>query len=52
MVTHSGTHIDAPWHYNPVSEGKRAKTINEVPLEYFYGDGVVLDFREKVLANL
>ena len=21
---HSGTHVDAPWHYAPVSEGKRS----------------------------
>jgi len=47
MITHSGTHVDAPWHYSPVSEGKRAKTIDEIPLSYFYGDGVVLDFRNK-----
>ncbi len=47
MITHAGTHVDAPWHYSPISEGKRARTIDEVPLEYFYGDGVVLDFRNK-----
>lgn len=47
MITHAGTHVDAPWHYAPVSEGKRARTIDEIPLEYFYGDGVVLDFRHK-----
>lgn len=46
-VTHSGTHLDAPWHYGSISEGKRAMTIDEVPLEWCYGDGVVLDFRDK-----
>ena len=33
MGVHSSTHIDAPWHYGPVVEGKKAKTIDEVPLE-------------------
>ena len=45
--THNGTHIDAPWHYGPISEGKRAPTIDEMPLEYCFGDGVVLRFTEK-----
>ncbi len=47
MITHCGTHVDAPWHYAPISEGRRARTIDEIPLEWFYGDGVVLDFRHK-----
>ena len=45
--THAGTHVDAPWHYFPTSEGKRARTIDELPLEWFFGDGVVLDMRHK-----
>lgn len=45
--THTGTHMDAPWHYGSTSEGKRAMTIDEVPLEWCYTDGVVLDFRHK-----
>ncbi len=43
--THSGTHVDAPYHYGPFVDGKPAKTIDEVPLEWCYGPGVVLDFR-------
>ena len=43
--THSGTHVDAPWHYGPEVDGKKAKTIDQVPLEWCYGDGVVLDMR-------
>ena len=39
MGAHAGTHVDAPWHYSPTSEGKRARTIDEMPLEWFYGDG-------------
>jgi kynurenine formamidase len=46
-ITHAGTHVDAPYHYGKTSEGKPARTIDEVPLEWFYGDGVILDFRHK-----
>ena len=47
MGVHSSTHIDAPWHYGPVVEGKKAKTIDEVPLEWLYGDGVVINMSHK-----
>lgn len=47
LSTHAGTHVDAPWHYAPVSEGKKARTIDEMPLDWFYGDGVVIDMRHK-----
>lgn len=47
LTTHSGTHFDAPWHYWPTSEGKPAKTIDQIPLEWCYGDGVVLDLTSK-----
>jgi kynurenine formamidase len=43
LNAHSGTHLDAPWHYGPMSMGKPAKTIDQVPLEWCYGDGVILD---------
>ena len=46
-ITHSGTHVDAPWHYGPQSEGKPAKKIDELPIEWFLSDGVVLDLRHK-----
>jgi kynurenine formamidase len=47
LTTHSGTHLDAPWHYGSTSGGKPAKTIDKIPLDWCYGDGVVLDFRRK-----
>jgi kynurenine formamidase len=47
MISHAGTHVDAPWHYSPISEGRRSRTIDEMPLEWFYSDGVVLDMRHK-----
>ena len=48
LTTHSGTHLDAPYHYHPTQDkGKRALTIDEVPLEWCMSDGVLLDFRHK-----
>lgn len=42
--THSGTHVDAPWHYGPSTTGT-ALTIDEVPLSWCFGRGVRLDVR-------
>src|SRR4029079_2381847 len=47
LGTHSVTHVDAPWHYNSRVEGRRAATIDELPLEWFFADGVVLDLTGK-----
>lgn len=49
ISTHAGTHCDAPWHYSPVTEGGtvRSMTIDEVPLDWYYGPGVILDFTHK-----
>jgi kynurenine formamidase len=45
--THDSTHVDAPWHYNSTIQGQRAQTIDELPLEWFFSDGVVLDMTTK-----
>jgi kynurenine formamidase len=47
LGTHGVTHVDAPWHYNSTIQGQRAATIDELPLEWFFGDGVVLDLTGK-----
>lgn len=48
LTTHSGTHLDAPYHYHPTMDrGKPASTIDEIPLEWCFNQGVVLDFRHK-----
>ncbi|MEM9015868.1 MAG: cyclase family protein [Verrucomicrobiota bacterium] len=44
-VTHSGTHVDAPYHYGPESGGKPARRIDEVPLDWCLAPGVKLDLR-------
>lgn len=51
LRSHLGTHLDAPCHFYPTSEGKPAKFIEEVPLDWAFGDGVVLDFRHKKPAE-
>jgi kynurenine formamidase len=46
LTTHNTTHLDAPWHYaSTMDRGKRAITIDEVPLEWCFQPGVKLDFR-------
>jgi len=48
LTTHNGTHVDAPYHYHPTQDGgERAITIDEVPLEWCFGAGVKLDFRDR-----
>lgn len=48
LGTHTGTHMDAPWHYHPTMDGgKRASTIDELPLEWCVASGVKLDFSDK-----
>lgn len=51
LTTHNGTHLDAPYHYASTMDakigdgGKRAITIDEVPLDWCFQPGVKLDFR-------
>lgn len=47
ITTHNGTHVDAPYHYaSTMDHGKRAMTIDEVPLAWCFNPGVRLDFRD------
>jgi kynurenine formamidase len=45
--THNSTHVDAPWHYNSTIGGRRAQTIEELPLEWFFAPGVVIDATDR-----
>jgi len=51
MSTHSGTHMDAPYHHHStmnkalVDGGEPAATIDELPLDWFIRPGVKLDLR-------
>ncbi len=44
LGTHDATHVDAPYHYNSRIRGEDAATVDRLPLEWFFADGVVLDF--------
>jgi kynurenine formamidase len=45
--THNSTHVDAPWHYNSTIEGKPARPIDQLPLEWFYAPGVIIDATDR-----
>jgi kynurenine formamidase len=46
ISSHNGTHLDAPYHHHSTMDGgKRAITIDEVPLDWCMNPGVKLDFR-------
>jgi kynurenine formamidase len=46
LITHNGTHLDAPYHFaSTMNQGERAITIDEVPLQWCFQQGVKLDFR-------
>ena len=47
LSTHSGSHMDAPWHFGPIQDReigeKPAQTIDQFPLEWGIGPLIVLD---------
>lgn len=46
LITHNGTHLDAPYHYaSTMNNGERASTIDEIPLDWCFRPGIKLDFR-------
>ena len=47
MGVHATTHIDAPWHYSPTVNGEKSKTIDEIPLDWCFGEGIVIDMKHK-----
>lgn len=52
LSTHSGTHVDAPYHYGPqMTDGTPTRTIDQVPLNWCMGDGVKLDFTHKAAGE-
>jgi kynurenine formamidase len=50
LTTHSGTHLDAPYHFHSTQDAKLGGskpsiTIDQVPLDWCFRPGVKLDFR-------
>jgi kynurenine formamidase len=41
--TRAGTHLAAPYRFGPECDGRDARTVDQVPLEWCLGRGVVLD---------
>src|SRR3954454_14102663 len=48
MGDHSGTHVDAPCHFDARPD---AKSIDEVPLENFFTEAICLDLSHKSLKS-
>lgn len=50
LSTHSGTHMDAPWHFAPIQDkeigAKKAQTIDRFPLEWGIGPLIILDCKD------
>lgn len=44
---HSGTHLDYSFHYGSKSEGRKAKTADEIPLDWCFHDGVKINLTHK-----
>jgi kynurenine formamidase len=46
--SHGGSHMDAPIHYGPwtIPDKEKPLTIDQWPLDWCMGDGVVLDIRD------
>lgn len=54
LSTHNGTHMDAPWHFHSTTDdgASRAPSIDEAPLDLFFGPGVKLDFSDRPHGHL
>ena len=48
---HTGTHVDSPFHFGTKCQGREARKIEDLPLDWFYGEGVVLDLTRKKPAE-
>lgn len=46
MLEHYETHMDAPAHFPPGKE-----TLDQIPIERFFGPGIVIDVRDKVAKD-
>ncbi|MDQ7028451.1 MAG: cyclase family protein [Ardenticatenia bacterium] len=51
LGTHDTTHVDAPYHYNSIIQGEPAMTVDQLPLKWFFNDGVVLNMTHKQRGN-
>jgi cyclase len=54
LTTHTGTHVDAPSHYGSTAAYRTAgpRTVDELPLEWFYAPAFVLDVSDAGTGTL
>lgn len=52
MPTHMGTHVDSPYHFGTKFRTQNSKTIDELPIDWFFGNGVKIDMRHKLGGEL
>ncbi|MEU6172882.1 cyclase family protein [Streptantibioticus parmotrematis] len=46
LTSHTGTHVDAPSHYGSQGDYGTPRHIDQMPLDWFWRPGVVLDVRD------
>jgi len=44
---HSSALVDASWRYYPMTKGDSHKTVDDIPLEWCFGKGIVIDMKHK-----
>jgi cyclase len=47
LTVHTGTHVDAPAHYGSRASYGTPRTIDELPLDWFFQPGFVLDLTDQ-----
>jgi cyclase len=52
LSTHTGTHIDAPLHYGSSAGYGTPRSVDQLPLDWFVGPGVVLDLSNAEVGSV
>jgi cyclase len=52
LTTHTGTHVDAPSHYGTRTSYGTPRHIDQLPLDWFIGPGVVLDISDAATGTV
>lgn len=52
LTTHTGTHVDAPSHYGSATSYGMPRHVDQLPLEWFIGPGVLLDMRDEPVGAI
>ncbi|MFD7580409.1 cyclase family protein [Kitasatospora sp. NPDC059817] len=52
LTTHTGTHVDAPSHYGTKTAYGIPRDIDQLPLDWFIGPGVVLDLTDTGVGTI